>query len=446
MSPSWLAGHKQSVAYGLIAFSMAVLVGATTVGALFLHHAAELERQTQRTQRLGGLAFQLQDVAFRAKTSGGVSPALAADRMRALAAANGALQLVERHDPAAARRLRPSYEAYLVALKREFHAAAADAGVIPAGLQQQAERRLTRFESRIDAEIRRQTAEAHVTNPRARLGLILAVVAAGFLVAFLFWQFEMQRRAGKIDRDNVKRSEELRRQQEDFAASVSHELRTPLTSILGYLELIEQSNAERSEPDDGYLAVVKRNAERLLRLVSDLLLVSEVGDSMLALEFQDVDLHQLAPECVEAAKPAADAKGIVLHLSQGSALHLGGDRGRLAQMMDNLVSNAIKFTPEGGTVTITTTERDGQGVFEVADSGIGISAADQSHLYDRFFRTREAAAQAIPGTGLGLTITKAIIDAHGGSIDLRSTLGRGTTFVVTLPVAEVASPVASVRS
>jgi signal transduction histidine kinase len=446
MSPSWLAGHLQAVAYGLIAFSMAVLVGATTVGALFLHHAADLERQTQRTQRLGGLAFQLQDVASRAETSGGVSPALEGDRMRAVAAANAALRLIERHDPEAARRLRPSYEAYLLGSKRELDAAAANAGVIPAPLQQRAERQLARFESRVDAEIRRQTDEAHVTNPRARLGLILAVVAAGFLVAFLFWQFEMQRRAGKIDRDNVERSEDLRRQQEDFAAAVSHELRTPLTSILGYLELIEQSNAERSEPDDGYLVVVKRNAERLLRLVSDLLLVSEVEDSMLALEFQDVDLHQLARECVEAAKPAADAKGIVLHLGQGAELHLGGDRGRLAQMMDNLVSNAIKFTPDGGTVTITTSVLDGHGVFEVADSGMGISAADQQHLYDRFFRTRDAAAQAIPGTGLGLTITKAIVDAHGGSIDIRSTIGRGTTFVVTLPVAKVAAPATAIRS
>jgi signal transduction histidine kinase len=446
MSQSWLAGHKQAVAYGLIAFSMTVLVAATTVGALFLHHAADLERQTQRTQRLGGLAFQLQDLASRAETSAGVSPALAGDRTRAVAAANAALQLIERHDPEAARRLRPSYEAYLRGSKRELDAAAANAGVIPARLQQQAERQLTLFEARVDAEIRRQTQEARVTNPRARLGLILAIVAAGFLVAFLFWQFEMQRRAGKIDRDNVERSEELMRQKEDFAAAVSHELRTPLTSILGYLELIEQSNAERSEPDDGYLVVVKRNAERLLRLVSDLLLVSEVEDSMLALDFKDVDLHQLAGECVEAAKPAADAKRILLHLNKGLALHLGGDRGRLAQMMDNLVSNAIKFTPDGGTVTVTAAMRDGQGVFEVSDSGMGIAAADQENLYDRFFRTRDAATQAIPGTGLGLTITKAIVDAHGGSIDIRSTLGRGTTFVVTLPVAEVATRATPVRS
>jgi signal transduction histidine kinase len=446
MSPTWLAGHKQRVAYSLIAVLMTLLVGAATAGGLFLHRAADLERQTQRTQQLGGLAFQLQDVASRAETAGGVNATLAADRARALAAANAALRLVGAHDRGAGNRLRASYVAYVRSSKRALDAAAADSGAIPASLQRQAERELTRLESGVDAEVRLQERQARVTNPRARLGLILAAVAAGLLVAVLFLQFETERRAGRIDRDNVQRSEELMRQKDDFAAAVSHELRTPLTSILGYLELIEQTAMDGAEPDEAYLAVVKRNAERLLRLVSDLLLVSEVEDSMLALDFKDVDLRRLATECVEAAKPAADAKGIELRLRDGSPVHLGGDRGRLAQMMDNLVSNAIKFTPEGGAVTVTTALREEQGVFEVEDSGMGISAADQAHLYDRFFRTSVAADQAIPGTGLGLTITKAIVDAHGGSIDLRSTVGRGTTFVVKLPRVGVAEREAAVPS
>jgi signal transduction histidine kinase len=446
MSPTWLAGHKQRVAYSLIAVLMTLLVVAATAGGLFLHRAADLERQTQRTQQLGGLAFQLQDVASRAETAGGMNAALAADRARALAAANAAIRLVGAHDSGAGERLRASYAAYVRSSKRALHAAAANGGAIPASLQRQAERELTRLESGVDAEVRLQERQARVTNPRARLGLILAAVAAGLLVAVLFLQFETERRAGRIDRDNVQRSEELMRQKDDFAAAVSHELRTPLTSILGYLELIEQTAMDGAEPDEAYLAVVKRNAERLLRLVSDLLLVSEVEDSMLALDFKDVDLRRLATECVEAAKPAADAKGIELRLRDGSPVHLGGDRGRLAQMMDNLVSNAIKFTPEGGAVTVTTALREEQGVFEVEDSGMGISAADQAHLYDRFFRTSVAADQAIPGTGLGLTITKAIVDAHGGSIDLRSTVGRGTTFVVKLPRVGVAERAAAVPS
>jgi signal transduction histidine kinase len=266
-------------------------------------------------------------------------------------------------------------------------------------------------------------------------------------VLLLLWQFDTQRRAGRIDRDNARRSDELMRMKDDFSAAVSHELRTPLTSILGYLELLQENVGQRSKDDEAYLVVVQRNAERLLRLVSDLLLVAQVEDSVLALQFGEVDLRDIARECLQAAKPAADRKGIELDLDARSPEVIHGDAVRIAQMMDNLVSNAIKFTPEGGRVTVTTASRDGDAIFEVTDTGMGISPGDQQLLYDRFFRTQDAVVQATPGTGLGLTITKAIVDAHGGTIEVRSTAGVGTTFVVTLPRARVtATAPASVRS
>jgi signal transduction histidine kinase len=273
-----------------------------------------------------------------------------------------------------------------------------------------------------------------VTNPEARLALIVAALAAALLVGALVWQFEMERRAGRLDRDNAERSAELMRLKDDFVATVSHELRTPLTSILGYLELINQDASSGATPDqEQFLAVVQRNADRLLRLVSDLLLVAEVEDNTLALDIHDVDLAELARECVEAAKPAADAKRIRLTLSDGSPGQLEGDPVRLAQMLDNLVSNAIKFTRAGGDVMVKTAVRDGQAVVAVTDSGIGVSEVDQAQLFDPFFRARAAAAAAVPGTGLGLTITKAIVDAHGGSIRVESAVGSGTTFEVQLP-------------
>ena len=176
-----------------------------------------------------------------------------------------------------------------------------------------------------------------------------------------------------------------------------------------------------------------------MRLVSDLLLVAEVESGTLALQIEDVDLGGLAAECVEAAQPAADGNRIRLNLNRGLSEPLRADPIRLAQMMDNLVSNAIKFTPVDGHVTVSTTVRDGQAVFEVADSGIGVATVDQAQLFDRFFRTRAAVARATPGTGLGLTITKAIVDAHGGSIDVTSAVGVGTTFRVRLPLSH-ASP------
>ena len=415
---------------------MAAFVGAATAGGFLLHRAAVIERQTLRMQQLGSLVFQLQDISSQAQVAGGMTPAVAADRVRALAAADTAFQLIQAHDRATSERIRASYVAYTRDSTRAFDQAAADNGAVPPSEQRQVELRLAGFESQIDSEVDRQARATSVTNPNARLALIIAAAAAAFLITVLIWQFEMQRRAGRIDRDNAERSEELMRLRNDFTAAVSHELRTPLTSILGYLELIRDNDSVERPPDeDAFLAVVQRNAERLMRLVSDLLLVAEVESGMLTLQIEDVDLGGLAAECVEAAQPTADGNRIRLNLKRGLSEPLRADPIRLAQMMDNLVSNAIKFTPVDGHVTVSTTVRGGEAVFEVADSGIGVATVDQAQLFDRFFRTRAAVARATPGTGLGLTITKAIVDAHGGSIDVTSAVGVGTTFRVRLPLS-----------
>jgi signal transduction histidine kinase len=431
---AWLAAHEQRLAYVLVALSMVATVCAATIGGFYLHHAAELERQTLRTQRLGSAAFELEDFLFRAQTERGVSAPLATERARALAATEGAFMLVRRHDRDAGDRIRPSYLAYLRGSQHAFGRATRDNGQVPTAEQRQVARQLARLETRIDAEIGRLGRATRVTNPDARLALIVAALAAAFLVAVLIWQFEMQRRAGRIDRDNAARAEELIRLRDEFVATVSHELRTPLTSILGYLELIgEDESGARTPEQQAFLEIVQRNAERLVSLVSDLLLVAEARDRKLRLDLGEIELGELATECVAAAKPAADAKDLRLTLIQGPPERLDGDRTRLAQVMDNLISNAIKFTPAGGSVTVETSTRDGSAIVEVSDSGAGISASDQAQLFNPFFRSRSAAAQAIQGTGLGLTITKAIVEAHRGSIGVESALGAGTTFVVQLP-------------
>jgi signal transduction histidine kinase len=356
-----------------------------------------------------------------------------------LDAASAKLELIREHGNAEGDRLQGPYASYVRASSRAFDEALAHGGRLSDGTQQQVESTLTGLESQVDAEIGRLAHSTRVTNPQARFALIVAAVAAALLVGLLIWQFEMQRRAGRIDRDNAERSKELVRLRDDFAAAVSHELRTPLTSILGYLELIrDNESANRSSEDDAYLAIVQRNAERLLRLVSDLLLGAEVEDRVLALHVEDVALGEIAAECVEAAQPAAAAQRIDLTLHNESPGEISGDPIRLAQMMDNLVSNAIKFTPDGGRVTVTTSAVDGHIVLEVADSGPGIAPADQAQLFDRFFRTRDAAVRATTGTGLGLTITKAIVEAHDGTIGVESAVGAGTTFRVELPESATA--------
>jgi PAS domain S-box-containing protein len=230
---------------------------------------------------------------------------------------------------------------------------------------------------------------------------------------------------------------ELDRLKDEFVALVSHELRTPLTSIRGYLELLLDGEAgDLTDEQRQFLGVVERNAHRLLTLVGDLLFLAQVEAGKLSLEFGAVDLGALAAECVETGRPLAEEKGVTLTLATGPLALLAGDHARLAQLLDNLVSNGIKFTPAGGRVDVRIRGERGQAVIEVRDTGIGIPPNEQEHLFERFYRTSKATEQAIPGTGLGLAISKAIVQAHGGLIVVASEDDAGSTFRVSLPVRQ----------
>ena len=227
---------------------------------------------------------------------------------------------------------------------------------------------------------------------------------------------------------------ELDRLKDEFVALVSHELRTPLTSIRGYLELVLDGPAgDLTAEQRQFLGVVERNSDRLQRLVGDLLFVAQVDAGRLALELGHLDAAEVGAEAVEAARPAADQKSLELRLVGDPHVALVGDRARLSQLVDNLVSNAIKFTPAGGHVEVAVRNGAGNVTIEISDSGMGISAEEQERLFQRFYRTAAATSQAIPGTGLGLAISKAIVDAHEGTIELESAEGQGTTFRITIP-------------
>jgi signal transduction histidine kinase len=228
---------------------------------------------------------------------------------------------------------------------------------------------------------------------------------------------------------------ELDQLKDQFVATVSHELRTPLTSIHGYLELVLQGEEELADEQREFLSVAGRNTDRLRRLVEDLLLVSELDAGELDFEFATVDFGDLARESVESARPRAVADGINLELSATSAMRLNGDRVRLGQMLDNVISNALKFTPRGGSVSVRVTQSNGSAVLEVEDTGIGIGVDEQKQLFDRFFRGRAAGERAIQGTGLGLSISQSIAQAHGGLIEVASEENVGTTFRVAFPRA-----------
>jgi signal transduction histidine kinase len=236
---------------------------------------------------------------------------------------------------------------------------------------------------------------------------------------------------------------EAERMKDEFSALVSHELRTPLTSIIGYLELL-RDDAERDGDDPAarqraqFLNVVDRNARRLLRLVGDLLFVAQVEAGKLSLDEGAVDLGAVARESVEAAAPRAADAGVELTLEAAEVPPVQGDRDRLGQALDNLVSNAIKFTPRGGHVTVRLMREDDRAVLEVSDTGIGISEVDMQQLFQRFFRTQRATSAAIPGVGLGLTIAQAIVHGHEGRISVQSLDGEGTTFRIDLPLHRTA--------
>jgi signal transduction histidine kinase len=231
------------------------------------------------------------------------------------------------------------------------------------------------------------------------------------------------------------RLRELDRLKDEFISLVSHELRTPLTSIRGYLELLRE-DGRLDEEQLRYLGIVDRNSERLLDLVSDLLFLAQADAGKLNFELQPVDLETLVADCVEAAQPTATAKEIELTTSTHQLpVQLQGDPERLAQVLDNLVSNALKFTPSGGRVEISLQGVDGVAVIEVSDTGLGLAEDEQDQLFERFFRSSRASENAIPGTGLGLAIAKTIVERHGGRIRLKSALDVGTTVRVELPLS-----------
>jgi len=226
---------------------------------------------------------------------------------------------------------------------------------------------------------------------------------------------------------------ELDRMRDAFVATVSHELRTPLTSISGFLEMLQDEEHGLGDTGRTYLEVIRRSTDRLHRLVEDLLLVAQIEARRVELAAESLDLAELVSECVERARPAAAEKRISVELVANHPPRVLGDAHRLTQVVDNLVSNAVKFTPDDGSVTVSV-EKDGDAVrLVVSDTGIGIPADEQGQVFSRFFRSRTATQGAIPGTGLGLAISRALVEQHGGTIALESEEGRGTRVTVTLP-------------
>ena len=266
--------------------------------------------------------------------------------------------------------------------------------------------------------------ELFTTQARRRERDLLAMLDA---TASQLGQF-VERKRAEAESDRLKG---------EFFGLVSHELRTPLTSIIGYVELL------REEPDltpdlRHFVDVIDRNAERLQQLLGDVLFVTQVEAGRFDLLLGPVAFSELVKAAVDHAAPQARLGEITVRTTLAAVPPLLADRDRLHQLLDHLVSNALKFTPPGGEVDVEL-QRDGEDavVLSVRDTGIGIAEHEQERLFERFYRTSEATARAVAGAGLGLTVCKAIVEAHGGEIAVASRAGAGTTVRVRLPAHPV---------
>jgi PAS domain S-box-containing protein len=243
---------------------------------------------------------------------------------------------------------------------------------------------------------------------------------------------EQAQRQLTAQNERLQRTDEARNQ---FLAIVSHELRTPLTSIVSFIELIRGEAGALTPEGLSFLDIIERNADRLHRLIGDLLMLDRVEAGALPLDLATVSVADLVTEAVRAATPGAAKQGVTLELSAFPGPPVTGDSRRLMQVLDNLIANAVKFSHRNGLVRVGAVCDQGSWRIDVADSGIGIPPAEAGQLFSRFVRGSNARTAGLPGSGLGLSIVKVLTEMHGGQVEVRSVLGRGSTFSVFLPAA-----------
>ena len=235
--------------------------------------------------------------------------------------------------------------------------------------------------------------------------------------------------------------QELDRLKSVFVSIVSHELRTPMTSIKGYIEnMLDGLTGALSDRQAHYLGRVKYNVERLTRMINDLLDLSRIEAGRVELALAPLPVADVVPDIVESLQPVGQAKSIAIqHRHHGAPVQISGDRDKLHQILTNLIQNAVKFTPAGGRIQVETKKIEGGVVqFCVSDTGCGISLQEQARIFERFYRG-EAIQADQRGAGLGLAITKSLVEMHGGRIWVESRPGHGSRFYFTMPIAPAAS-------
>ena len=231
----------------------------------------------------------------------------------------------------------------------------------------------------------------------------------------------------------LERLRALDQMKSQFVSNVSHELRTPLTSIKAYTDAV--SGMVTDDTAKHFLKVVDEEADRLLGMIEDLLNVSRIESGKFRLQWEEVDVRAMAQSILELSKVQSERHRILVSLAEGVPAAVPMDKNKMKEVLINLVNNAVKYSPDGGDVTLGIRMEEGNLRIDVSDQGMGLSPENQRKLFQMFFRTEQAQASQIRGTGLGLAITKGIVEAHGGAIRVSSEgEGKGSTFTVVMPI------------
>jgi two-component system phosphate regulon sensor histidine kinase PhoR len=229
----------------------------------------------------------------------------------------------------------------------------------------------------------------------------------------------------------------LERIRQEFVANASHELKTPVSSIKAYAETLLADESLDAETRQRFLARIEEQADRLTAIVHDMLALARLDSGEEVFNFEPVDVHDVLVGCVDGFHKAATQQNVELRLQSASTgIRVRADAEGLAAVVNNLLDNAIRYTPAGGSVTVTSALRNGRAVIEVCDTGVGISPVDQKRIFERFYRVDPARSRGRGGTGLGLAIVKHTVHAFGGAVGVQSRLGTGSAFTVELPLEQ----------
>ena len=272
-------------------------------------------------------------------------------------------------------------------------------------------------------------------EPRVESEIVTGTLRQHFFAATVAAVRATQTNGAVIVLHDITDLRKLERVRRDFVANVSHEFRTPLTAIQGFAETLLAGAMDDPQNRERFLEIILEHARRLARLTEDLLMLSKMDADRLELEIRRLPVEQLVESCIETAQPRATEKDLRLSVNLAKPLpDVAGDRRRLTEVLQNLLDNAMQYTPSGGQIMVSAEAKESEVVVVVSDTGIGIPEADQSRIFERFYRVDVARSREVGGTGLGLSISKHLVEAHGGRLWVESEVGNGSQLQFSLPI------------